>query len=229
MAIIVWMEAIVRGALEVLGMLVHEGIESAEGIQVDHRNGPEVASLFHRLYISIEVLATLVGIILTRLPIALVRIELCTMDGGQKYDLFRGIHALYVIERLVDTTTIGGVAHHRITMHAIHHVLGLMDACHHLLRLLSEPLANGYTSIIIVSTNKYEDGINGVSMFGLQLIGLVSDIIPLTTANAIDIRSNLKPILKETPILNLGTTIARISDGVAKISYTRSLPRVANE
>ena len=104
-----------------------------------------------------------------------------------------------------------------------------MDACHHLLRLLSEPLANGYTSIIIVSTNKYEDGINGVSMFGLQLIGLVSDIIPLTTANAIDIRSNLKPILKETPILNLGTTIARISDGVAKISYTRSLPRVANE
>ena len=107
MPLIVGVQAIVLCTFEILGMLIHQRIKATKSIEVDDWDSPEIASLFDRLDIGIKILSTLVGIIFAWLPITLVGIELCAMDGGEQYYLLTRIEALHIVKCLVDATTIG--------------------------------------------------------------------------------------------------------------------------
>ena len=107
MPLIVGVQAIVLCTFEILGMPIHQRIKATKSIEVDDRDSPEIASLFDRLDIGIKVLSALVGIIFTWLPITLVGIEFCAMNGGEQCYLLGGIETLHIVECLVDATTIG--------------------------------------------------------------------------------------------------------------------------
>lgn len=229
MTFIVGMEAIGLSTLKIGRILVHQRIETAEGIEVDNGNSPEVACLLDGLHIGIDILATLVGIILAGLPIGIVGIEPSPMNGCEEYNLLRWITTLHVVETLVDATAIGGVAHDGITMTTVYEVLLLVDASHDFLWALCEPLTDGNASVIVVGADEDEDGIDAVAMFCPELIRLLGNIVPLASADAIDVRGDGQPILKETPVFDLRTVVARIGDGVAQIGHTLALPGMFDE
>ena len=63
-------------------------------------------------------------------------------------------------------------------------------------------------------------------MLLLQLVGLTGDVVPLPTADAVDVGRYLEPVLEESPVLLLRAAVARIGDGVAKVGHPLALPGV---
>ena len=146
------------------------------------------------------------------------------MERCHQHDLLSGIKTLHVVEGFVYPASIGGVAHHRITMDTVYHVLRLMDTCHHLFLLLNKPLSDGHTGIIVVGADEDDDGIHTVTMFLHQLVCLTGDIIPLTSADTIYVGFYLQPIVEESPVFYLRTAVSWIGDRVTEICHTLTLP-----
>ena len=65
---------------EVLRVLVYHGVQPAEGVKVYYRHGPDVRYFFCRIYISLQVFAALVGIVLRALPVLFVGVEILAVD-----------------------------------------------------------------------------------------------------------------------------------------------------
>ena len=151
------------------------------------------------------------------------------MDGCQQHDLLLGIQPLHVVERLVDASPIGRVAHHGVAMLAVHHVLGFVDTRHHLFLALRKPLADGHTRIVVVGADEDHDGIDAVAMLRLQLISLARDIIPLAPALAIHTGRYLEPLLQIVPVFQCRSVVVRIRNGVAEIGHPLPFPGMVNQ
>ena len=114
-------------------------------------------------------------------------------------------------------------------MLAIDEMLLLMNTGHHLLVLLHEPLTDGDARIIVVGPHEDQNGIHAVAMLSLQHVRLTGDIVPLPPTDSIHVWLHLQPVLEESPVFLLRPVITRISDGIAKVGNSLSLPRMLKQ
>ena len=88
------------------------------------------------------------------------------------------------------------------------------------------PVADGDGGIEVVGTDEDEDGVEIVAMLGLELLCLIGDVVPLTSADGIDIGFDVEPRLQPVPPFLLRAAVTGVGDAVAEIGHPLSLPWV---
>ena len=220
MSFVVGVQTVNSSVLEVLHMLVHQGEESTQGIEVDDGYCPYVTCFFDSVDIALQGFTATVVIVFRGLPVLVVGIETRTVDGGDEHDLLRRVGALQLIQCDIDASLIGVCCHDRVHPLPGDDMFLLMDTCHHFLFPDVIPLSDGHSVIEVVGTDEDQDSIHLVTMLCFQLVGLVGNVVPLPAADAIDVWGDAQPVLQIVPVLDLRSIILRVGDGVSKISHT---------
>ncbi len=63
-------------------------------------------------------------------------------------------------------------------------------------------------------------------MFFLQEVGLARDIVPLASADGVDVGSDVEPLLEQAPVFVVAGFVAWVGDGVAEVGNGFALPRM---
>ena len=224
---VVGVQTVGVAVLEILNVLVHHGVEAADRIHVDDGDGPDVTGILDGLDVLFKIDATLVGVVLGDLPVSLATVELGSVDRRQKYNLLIGIHALHLVQCHVDAAAVRVVIHLHIAPLSINKLFGLAAmGVLHLFGFLLIPIADGHTLVVVVGTDKDEDGIDRVSMFGIQTVGLTGDVVPLASADSIDVGGDAQPLLQEVPVFLFLAVILRVGNRVTKVGHALLHPRM---
>ena len=206
------------------------GVESACGIPVNDGHGPDVAGFFHAIDEVADEVTFVVGKVFRGLPVLLVGIETCTMDGREQHNLLLGIHTLHRIQGRIDASAEGSFIEvqramtpffpmpRRTAVGIFHAVAG---------RLI--PLSQGDAVVPVVGSHEDDDGIHAVGMFLFQLVSLPYHVIPLASAYAIHIGRDAEPFLQPCPVFLLCGFVSWVGDGIAQIGHSFPLPGVLNQ
>ena len=138
-----------------------------------------------------------------------------------------GIHPLNLINGNIDASTVGIDIHVHVSPFAVYQFLGLPVTVHHFFILFGIPFTDGYSVVIVVSANKNHNGIYRVAMFFLQLVGLPGNVVPLASADSIDVWGDVEPLLQVIPVFFLGTAVSWVGYGIAKVGNALLHPRMS--
>ena len=143
------------------------------------------------------------------------------MDGGKQDDLLGGEVMLEVGHGLVGAATEGSVVHDELAVLA-NDLFRAADGGH--LALLGVPLADGYGGVVVVGADEDDDGVEVLSVLGLEFLGLTDDLVHLMAVDAVDERLNAEDVLEEVPEDVLLLQLSGVGDGVAEIGHLLAIP-----
>lgn len=185
-----------------IGGAVDQWIKAGCGIEVDNGHTPDVAGLFDALHICVEIFAAEVLYTFVGLDIFVVGIKERAVEWGEQHNLFVSEHLLQQFHGDVDASAIGGRVEAYGTISPTYELLGLANgSIYHGVAFLI-PLSYPYTVVVIVGAYQNDDGIEVVAMLEFQLLCLVGDVIPLTSADAIYKWCDVEIAFQESPIFS---------------------------